>query len=331
MPNSAGTSPRSVAGDLWKSIARRQIVKNNGTLVFFLLLIAVSAFFTPNFLSMDTLTNTLVQAFPVMLVGLGMTLVMSSGGIDISVGAIMAISGAVSARIYVADAGVAPAVAGGILSGGLCGLFNGILVARFKIQPIIVTLVTLIAVRGLAQTVLGKDVLPFDDTPLNALGHYTIAGLPIQVIIMIVAVAMMLFVVRRTVFAKHVEAIGDNPTAARLVGINILLTTAWVYVLCSILCSIAGIMESAQGGGVNANRLGRLIELDAIAAVAIGGTSFSGGRARVLGIALGAIIVPLVTIIARMNGMPVHYSLIFKAIIVIAVLWARSEHQDTGA
>jgi len=330
MPNSAGTSPLSVARDLWNSIAQRQIVKNYGTLMFFLLLIAVSAFFTPNFLSMGTLTNTLVQAFPVMLVALGMTLVMSSGGIDISVGAIMAISGAVSARLYTSNTGMVPSVAGGILAGGLCGLFNGTLISRFKIQPIIVTLVTLIAVRGLAQTVLGRPELPFSFTSLNALGHYKIAGLPIQVIIMIVAVATMLFVVRSTVFAKHVEAIGDNPRAARLVGINILFTTVCVYVICSVLCGIAGIMEAARTGGVNANVLGRLKELDAIAAVAIGGTSFSGGRARVLGTAVGAIIVPLVTIIACMNGMPVHYSLIFKAIIVIAVLWARSGHQDTG-
>lgn len=326
MPPSTGTPAR----DWWNASAWKHVVRNNGTLMFFLLLIVVSAFFTPNFLSMKTLNNTLGQAFPVMLVALGMTLVMSSGGIDISVGSIMAISAAVTARSYVSDTPLAPCIACGVLAGGLCGLFNGILVSRFRIQPIIVTLVSLIAVRGLAQTVLGRPVISFAFTPLNDLGHYKMAGVNIQVIIMVVVLAAMVFLVRRTVFAKHVEATGDNPGAARLVGINILLTTASVYVLCGVLCSIAGIMEAAGSGGVNANLLGRGMELDAIAAVAIGGTSFSGGRARVVGTALGAVIVPLVTIIARMNGMPVHYSLIFKAIIVIAVLWARSGHQDTS-
>ena len=121
MPDSARTSPLSAARDLWKSIAQRQIVKNYGVLMFFLVLIVVSAFFTPNFLAMGTLVNTLGQAFPVMLVALGMTLVMSSGGIDISVGAIMAISGAVSVRLYISDAGLVPSVGAGILAGGLCG------------------------------------------------------------------------------------------------------------------------------------------------------------------------------------------------------------------
>ena len=325
MRNSA-KSPSPAAGAPVSFIARSRIVRNYGVLIFFLLLIAVSALFTPGFLSLGTLDNTLVQAFPIMLVALGMTMVMSSGGIDISVGAIMAVSGAVSARLYIAGAGLAPSAAGGMLAGGLCGLFNGTLISRFRIQPIVVTLVAMIAGRGLAQTILGKPSLAFPlNSSINALGQYKIAGLPIQVVILLIAVATMLFMVKKTVFAKHVEAIGDNPTAARLVGINILRTTVRVYVLCSIMCAIAGIMKVARTGGVNAGGLGRLIELDAIAAVAIGGTSFSGGRARILGTVIGAVIVPLVTVIANMNDIPDHYAMIFKAAIVIAVLWS---HRD---
>jgi ribose/xylose/arabinose/galactoside ABC-type transport system permease subunit len=307
-------------------MAQRQNVRNYGIWIFFLLSLAITAWFTPGFLSLGTLDNTLVQAFPVMLVALGMTMVMSSGGIDISVGAIMAIAGAVTARLYASNAGLAPSVAGGMLAGGLCGLFNGALISKFKIQPIIVTLVVMIAGRGLAQTILGKPTRDFSFTSsLNALGQYKIAGLPIQIVIMIAAVAMMLFVVKKTVFAKHVEAIGDNPTAARLVGINILWTTVGVYVLCSILCAVAGIMKVAISGGVNAAGLGKFIELDAIAAVAIGGTSFSGGRAKIFGTVIGAIIIPLVTVIAGMNDMQNHHAMIFKAVIVIGVLLANRE------
>ena len=325
MRNSAETSSLSVAGGLWKYIARREIVKNYGILLFLVLLIAISASFTPNFLAMGTLVNTLVQAFPIMLVALGMTLVMSSGGIDISVGAVMAISASVSARLYTSNVGLVPSLAAGILAAGLCGLFNGALIAKFRIQPIIVTLVVMIAGRGLAQTILGQPEVTFSLTSFEDIGLYKIAGIPIQVVILAIAVATMLLVVKRTVFAKHVEAIGDNPKAARLVGINVLFTTACVYVFCGVLCSIAGIMEAARAGNVNADLLGKLIELNAIAAVAIGGTSFSGGRARILGTAMGAVIVPLVTVIANMNGIRDHYSMIFKAAIVIAVLWARRE------
>ena len=325
MPNSAETPPRSAAGGFGNSVARAQVLKRYGIVVFFILMIAVSAWFTPNFLAIDTLVNTLTQAFPVLLVALGMTLVMSSGGIDISVGSIMAISGAVSARLYIAEAGLLPSVAAGILAGGLCGLFNGTLISKFKIQPIIVTLVVMIAGRGLAQTILGRPSVDYSFSSFEAIGVYTIAGIRIQIVILALAVALMLFVVRKTVFAKHVEAIGDNPKAARLVGINVLLTTACVYVACSILCSIAGIMEAAQAGGMNAEKLGKFIELDAIAAVAIGGTSFSGGRARIPGTVMGAIIVPLVTVIANMNNIPVEYAMICKAAMVIAVLWARSD------
>jgi ribose/xylose/arabinose/galactoside ABC-type transport system permease subunit len=294
--------------------------------MFFLLLLAVTAWFTPGFFSLGTLDNVLVQAFPVMLVALGMTMVMSSGGIDISVGAVMAISGAVTARLYIADAGLVPAIAGGMLAGGFCGLFNGTLISKFKIQPIIVTLVVMIAGRGLAQTILDKPSLDFSfHSSMNALGQYRILGLPVQIVIMAGVVAAMLFLVRKTVIAKQVEAIGDNSTAARLVGINILKTTVFVYVLCSLLCAVAGVMKVARTGGVNAAGLGQLIELDAIAAVAIGGTSFSGGKARVLGTVIGAVIIPLVTVIANMNDMRDHHAMIFKAVIVIGVLWARRE------
>lgn len=324
MSSSVNSSTPSTAERL-RALCETKFVKNYGTSVFFLLLIAISACFTPNFLSLGTLEDTLVAGFPVMLAALGMTLIMSSGGIDISVGSIMAIAAAISGKLYIADAGLAPSIATGILAGGVCGLFNGILVSKFKIQPIVVTLVTMIAGRGLAQTILGKPTISFLFTSFDDLGLYRVAGIPIQVVILVVAVALMLFVVKMTVFAKHVEAIGDNARAARLVGINIVFTVTCVYLLCGILCGIAGVMSAAQVGGVNAAEIGRLSELDAIAAVAIGGTSFSGGRARILGTVFGAVVISLVTVIATMNNIPDHYAMIFKAAMVVAVLWVQRE------
>ena len=306
------------------STAASNVFRNHGGTVFFLALITVIALITPNFLSIGTLQNTLVQVFPVMLVALGMTLVISSGGIDISVGAIMAISAAVSASLYTSGVGLTLSIGCGIVAAALCGLFNGILVSRFRIQPIIVTLVVMIAGRGLAMRIQGQLSVSLEYTPFGDFGLYKVAGkVPVQIVIMAATIAIMLFLAKKTVFAKHVEAIGDNPRAARLVGINTVATTVGVYVVCSILCAVAGNMEAARIGAVNVAQLGLFTELDAIAAVAIGGTPFSGGRTRVLGTVAGAIVVGLVTVVVNMNNIPSHYSMVFKALIVVVAMWSQ--------
>ena len=318
--DSNANTPTATSIGLLRSIAWMDVFRNHGASLFFLGLIISSVF-------VGAVDNLLVQAFPIMLVALGMTLVISSGGIDISVGAIMAISAAVSARLYTSDDfdfGLVPSIGCGIVAAGLCGLFNGGLISRFRIQPIIVTLIVMIAGRGLARRIQAEPVTSLESTPFGTLGLYRIAGtVPVQIVIMLAAIAIMLLIVKKTVFAKHVEAIGDNPRAARLVGINTFTTTIGVYVVCSILCAIAGIMGAARGGEVNAAKLGLFVELDAIAAVAIGGTPFSGGRARVLGTVAGAIVVGLVEVVVTMNNIPSDYSMVFKALIVVAAMWAQ--------
>ena len=292
-------------------------------IVFFLVLIAFNVLFTPNFLSIDTLTNTLRQVFPIMMVALGMTLVISSGGIDISVGAIMAVSAAVTARLYAPEAGWAIPVACGIGAGGLCGVLNGVLVSKFKIQPIIVTLIVMFAGRGVAQMVLGEFPVSLGGSDLEKFGACRLLGVPVQIVIMLIVAGVMVFVVKKTVFAKRIEAIGENSRAARLVGINVFSVTVGVYVVCGVLCAIAGNMEAFRNGEADAGTIGMYIELDAIAAVAIGGTVFSGGRAMILGTVLGAVIVQLVTIMVDMNNVQSEYSLILKALMLIAAVWVQ--------
>jgi len=321
---------------LLKRIWKSGFLRRHEAAIFFLLLIVLNAFITPNFFSRGTLMNTLVQAFPIVLIGLGMTMVISSGGIDISVGAIMALAAALAARLFTSDMaffnagfGLPISIACGLAAGSLCGLFNGFLVSKCRIQPIIVTLVMMIAGRGLAQTILGQPVVSLFLTPFNSMGtHTVVGGVPVQIVVLLVAVGVMLFVVRKTVFAKWVEALGDNRRAARLAGISTAAVTTGVYVLCGLLCAIAGVMEAARTGGVNAKELGLTIELDAIAAVAIGGTPFSGGRARIFGTVIGAIVVQLVTVIVNMNNIQFHYSLIFKALIVVIALWSQRVRRD---
>jgi ribose transport system permease protein len=262
-----------------------------------------------------------------MFVALGMTLVIASGGIDISVGAIMAIAGSVTAKLIVSGAGLALSFTAGLLAACLCGAFNGIMVARFRIQPIVITLILMIGGRGLAQIILGELFISFYDTPFAALGSLTVGRIiPVQIVVMAAGVAIMAFLVNGMKFGRSVEAIGDNSRAARLSGINIPVVLLQVYVACGLLAGVAGIVEAARINAVNAGSLGLYIELDAIASVAIGATPFSGGKARMLGTVIGALIVQIVTVSVNMNNIQFHYSLVIKAVVIILALYLQREH-----
>jgi len=255
-----------------------------------------------------------------------MTLVIATGGIDISVGAVMALSASVTGRVYTAGAGLVPALLAGIATGCACGLFNGFLVAKFRIQAIIVTLILMIGGRGLAQIVLGELFLSTYGTGISTLGSFTFFGLvPIQVVIMAVVSGVALFAVERTLFGRYIQTLGDNPNAARLVGIRIPVYLMMVYAICGLLSGVAGILEGARINAINAGTLGLLIELDAIAAVAIGATAFQGGKPLIGGTLVGASIVQLITMMVNMNDIPFNYSLIVKAAIVIGALYIQRE------
>jgi ribose/xylose/arabinose/galactoside ABC-type transport system permease subunit len=204
----------------WKFDPRRYLYKY-GTLTFFVILLISNAFITPNFVAYGTVRNLLLQVFPIMLVSLGMMMVISSEGIDISVGVIMSISASVTVKLFSLGYGLLPSVLAGLSAASLCGLFNGGMIARFRIQPIVITLILMIAGRGLAQIILGELSISFYYTTLADLGTYKAGGLiPVQFIIMLVVIIAMGFTVTTTVFARHVEAIGDNYRASKLSGIK---------------------------------------------------------------------------------------------------------------
>jgi ribose/xylose/arabinose/galactoside ABC-type transport system permease subunit len=312
--------------DARRRVSARELVRRYGGLSMLLFLLALNAAVTPNFVGTGTLRNFLMQIHPTLLVALGMTLVIATGGIDISVGAVMALSASVTGRVYTAGSGLAPALLAGLATGCACGLFNGFLVAKFRIQAIIVTLILMIGGRGLAQIVLGELFLSVYGTGISKLGTFTFFGfLPIQVLIMAVVSGLSLFAVERTIFGRHIQAIGDNPKAARLVGIRIPFYLMLVYVASGLLSGIAGILEGARINAINAGTLGLLVELDAIAAVAIGGTAFQGGKPLIGGTLVGASIAQLITMMVNMNDIPFHYSLIVKAAIVVAALYLQRD------
>ena len=291
-----------------------------GALAALVLLLVFNLIFTPNFAAIDNFSNLLVQVTPVMLVSIGMTFVIATGGIDLSVGSIMAIASAVGAISLDYGAGVAILLA--LAVGAAVGAFNGILIAGFKIQPIIITLALLIAGRGIAQVISnGGQLIPFSNESFEYLGKGDIAGIPFQIILLVLVAALAIFVVRSTIFGRYIVAVGGNESAARLSGVRVNWTKISVYAVSGLLAGLAGLIYTARLGASDASRVGEGIELDAIAATVVGGTPLTGGRVTVIGTIIGALIMQIITTSFNMNGIPYAYSLVIKAAIILLAVY----------
>lgn len=302
----------------------QEITKKYGALAVLILIIAINSLLTPNFTSINTMWNILIQVSTVMMISLGMTIVISSGGIDISVGSIMAISAIVVAKLL--GLGVFPAIAIAVAVSAIIGLFSGFMIAHFRIQAIIVTLTLMISGRGIAQVINDAQLLNFTEPKFSFWGTHRFWGvLPIQVVIMLVAIASVYFIMQKMAFGRYVQAMGDNYKASRLAGINTFLTTLVIYAICALLAGASGILETARLSAADANAIGKLSELDAIASVAVGGTAMNGGRANVLGTVIGALIMQIITVSVNMNNIPFSYSLVLKSIIVITAVYIQRE------
>lgn len=299
-----------------------------GTFAAFLALILFNVVFTPNFLSLQTLNVNLTQVATVVIVATGMTLVISTGGIDLSVGSLMAIAGALAPMIFLGTilpvssmpAAIALALMLPVAVTALFGLFNGFLVTRFAIQPIIATLVLFIAGRGIAQVMTNGNLQVFRNDGFQFIGLGRIAGIPVQVILMAMIAAMAWALIRYTVFGRQIIAVGGNEKAARLTGIPVHRVKLLVYMISGALAGIAGLIVVARNSASDANLVGLGMELDAIAAVAVGGTLLTGGRANIIGTVTGAFVIQLVRYTLLANGVPDAAALIVKAaLIVLAV------------
>ena len=298
-------------------------IQRYGAVIVLILMIIINGIITPNFLHVSTLWNVLIQAFPVILSSLGMTLVIATGGIDISVGSTMARSSIILAKLAIhmqMNFGLALLIA--LLAALAFGLFNGVLVGVFHLQPIVSTLILMVSGRGIAQLVNDGVVISFYGDKYADLGVYRIGGvLPIQVVMIVVAVAIVYFVVQRTSFGCYVQAVGDNDKTARLTGVRTTGVIISVYVICALLVGLASSFETLRLCSADPNNIGRNIELDCVAAVAVGGTNMSGGKAHVLGTLVGALVMQLVTTMVNMNDIPYAYSLVIKAGIIILALY----------
>ena len=214
-----------------------------------------------------------------------------------------------------------------ILVAGMFGLFNGWLITRFNIQPIIATLVLFIAGRGIAQVSTNGDLQVFKVPEFQAIAIGRVLGVPFQVWIMLVIVAVAAFVLHRTVFGRQVLAVGGNEAAARLSGVPVNRIKFLVYMICGMCSGVAGLIVIAMNSAADANLVGLGMELDAIAAVVVGGTLLSGGRATIIGTLLGALVIQLVRYTLLANGVPDPAALVVKAGLIVLAVWLQRQEQ----
>jgi ribose/xylose/arabinose/galactoside ABC-type transport system permease subunit len=285
--------------------------------------IVFPAFFQLSFVDgrlTGSLVDVLNRAAPVALLALGMAPVIATRGIDLSVGAVMAIAGAVAATSVEAGHAWPVAVLFALAAGLAAGLWNGMLVAALGIQPIVATLVLMVAGRGVAQLITDGRIVTFTDPGLAALGSGALLGLPIPIWIALAAAGLLALLARGTALGLFVEAAGANPRAARLAGVATLGVLIAVYACSGLMASLAGVIAAADIRGADANNAGLWLELDAILAVVLGGGSLFGGRFSFGRTLLGALALQALKTGILLAGLPPEFNLVAMALVVTILL-----------
>jgi simple sugar transport system permease protein len=271
-----------------------------------------------------SLVDILNRATPLILLSLGMTIVIATQGIDISVGSIIAISGAVAATIIVFTGNTFLAVVVGIAAGLICGMWNGMLVSYIGVQPMVGTLILYIVGRGIAQLITKGQILTFTNKSFTFIGTGYLF-LPVSVYITIAVILSIYLLMRKTALGLFVEAVGINSTSSRYSGINAKKVKFILYVITGALAGLAGIIICSNIKSADANNAGLWMELDAILATVIGGTSMNGGRFYLGGTVVGALFIQTLTTTIYSMGVPPETTLVVKAIVVIVVCLIQNE------
>lgn len=297
------------------------------------MLVALNTAMNPAFLKITLLdghlygvpVDILVQGSRTMLLALGMTLVIATAGVDLSVGAIVAIAGAVCALLL--REGVAwPLTLGAALGSGLlAGGANGVLVARVGIQPIVATLILMVAGRGLAQLILDGQVVVIANPGFEFLANGFVLGVPFAPLLVGGLYLATHVALRRSAAGLFIEAVGDNETASRFAGLAAARVKLLAYVFCGACAGIAGALTAANIRAADAYRAGENAELDAIFAVVVGGTALTGGRFSILGSMLGAVLIQTLTTTMYNLGVPPAVAPVPKALLIVAVALMQAE------
>jgi galactofuranose transport system permease protein len=297
------------------------LVQRQGALVLLVVVCLLATARYEAFLTPENLLNVLRQNSMLGIIALGMTFVILTGGIDLSVGSLLAVAGVIAANL--ADRGLAVAVIAAIAATTVLGLINGVVIAKARIQPFIVTLGMMIAARGIALAVTNEQNVRIPASAaadFSWLGQGMVGFLPVPILILIIAYAVGWLVLNYTRFGRHVFAVGDNDEAARLMGLNIDRVTILVYTISGLLAGLAGvILASRLNTGSPVEGVGR--ELDAIAAVVVGGTLLTGGKGSLISTLYGVLLLGVIFNIFNLEGqISPWWQLVFRGAILLAVV-----------
>ncbi|WP_329460457.1 ABC transporter permease [Streptomyces sp. NBC_01497] len=299
------------------------LLQEYGVYAALVVLAAVAVGLDPHFMSPDNVRVQLFQVAPTLLVALGMALVIGTEGIDLSVGAVIALAASI-VPLYVGY-GLPMALLVALLLGAASGAAGGAMVALTRVQPIVATLSLMIGVRGLAEIVNGNSAKSVSQSGVLGLGTRSVAGVPLMAWIALAAAVLTALLVRRTTFGRRLVAIGDNRQAAGLSGLPVRRVLITVYVISGVLAALAGVLIVGHGAEADPANQGLNMELDAITAVVVGGTPLSGGRVRVLGTVAGALFMQLISAVLTQHNVPASYTQIVEAVIICFAVYASQE------
>ena len=329
--------------------SKESIFKNKLTwaVVAELLILLVAGILEPSFFKIElnqttgmlygSLIDIINRSAEITIIAMGMTMVIALGGTDISVGALVAVAGAFALKFLRWDVTLYPTpgdytvypfilvIVVPLIICTLMGLFNGVLIGKFKLQPIIATLILMVAGRGIAQIATNGKQFTTGYTPYRFIGQGSMFGLPFPIIITIVVCACVMIFVRKTAFGTFVESVGVNPNASRVTGLKSDRIIMIVYTLTGFLSGIAGLIYSSRISSCDSNNAGVNYEMDAILAVVLGGTSMTGGKFSLTGTIVGSLIIRTITTLVYYFGITSESIMAFKAAIILVVIVIQSE------
>jgi len=303
-----------------KKLFTKEWLIEQKSLIALIFLIVVVSFLNPNFFTVDNILNILRQTSVNAIIAVGMTLVILTAGIDLSVGSVLALCGAFAASMIALEVPVLIAVPTALFAGAALGAISGIIIAKGKVQAFIATLVTMTLLRGV--TMVYTDGRPistgFTDTAdaFAWFGTGYALGIPVPVWLMVIVFAAAWYLLNHTRFGRYVYALGGNESATRLSGINVDRVKIGVYAICGMLAALAGIIVTSRLSSAQPTA-GMGYELDAIAAVVLGGTSLMGGKGRIMGTLIGALIIGFLNNALNLLDVSSYYQMIAEAVVIL--------------
>lgn len=290
------------------------------SLIALLFLIVVVSFLNPNFFTVDNIMNILRQTSINAIIAVGMTLVILTAGIDLSVGSVLALCGAFAATMIGLEIPVMIAVPTALLAGAALGAISGVIIAKGKVQAFIATLVTMTLLRGV--TMVYTDGRPISTGFTDVADSFAwfgtgyALGIPVPIWLMVIVFASVWYLLNHTRFGRYIYAVGGNESAARLSGINVDRVKIGVYAICGLLAALAGLIVTSRLSSAQPTA-GMGYELDAIAAVVLGGTSLAGGKGRIMGTLIGALIIGFLNNALNLLDVSSYYQMIAKAVVIL--------------